>query len=267
MRARLAETERLRPETRPTTASFWDARARRYARDMLDTGRRDPLLPRVVKAAGRRGRVLDVGCGPGRFVLPLAERVASVTAVDPSQAMLGILRREARRRGLSNIGYVHARWQDAKVEPVEVSLCSYVLPLIEDAAPFLRRMDAATTRRAFVSFNAASFDLVFDTFWRHFHGAPRRPGPTYLDLVAVLRELGLDPSVEVGRGPRTWRFPDLAAAVRTYRDQLFLPDTPAVRKELRGLLGDWLVAAPEGLVPPTGGLPTAIVSWVPAAAR
>ncbi|HET9444020.1 MAG TPA: class I SAM-dependent methyltransferase [Acidimicrobiales bacterium] len=230
---------------------------------MLDTGPRDPLFPRVAKAAGRRGRVLDVGSGPGRFVLPLAPRVASVTAVDPSEAMLRIVRREARRRGLTNVTTVHSPWPQAEVEPVEVSLCSYVLPLIEEAAPFLRRMDAVTTERAFVSFNAASFDLVFDTFWRHFHGSPRRPGPTYLDLVAVLRELGADPSVEVGRGPRTWRFRDLGAAVRTYREQLLLADTPAVRRELKGLLADWLVADGDGLVPPTGGLPTAVVSWVP----
>ena len=38
----------------------------------------------LVKALPLRGRVLDVGTGKGRFVIPLARHIANVTTVDVS---------------------------------------------------------------------------------------------------------------------------------------------------------------------------------------
>jgi SAM-dependent methyltransferase len=49
-------------------------------------------LPDLMALAGRTsGDVLDLGCGPGRYALPLAEAGFSVCAVDTSEALLGQL--------------------------------------------------------------------------------------------------------------------------------------------------------------------------------
>ncbi|GGP86191.1 class I SAM-dependent methyltransferase [Saccharothrix coeruleofusca] len=47
-----------------------------------------------------RPRALDIGCGPGRSALVLAEAGAEVTAVDTHEPFLDQLRRSAVRRGL-----------------------------------------------------------------------------------------------------------------------------------------------------------------------
>ena len=52
--------------------------------------------------------VVDVGAGTGLLALALAERVASVWAVDSSQAMVECLRMKARRADLANVAVVHA---------------------------------------------------------------------------------------------------------------------------------------------------------------
>lgn len=51
-------------------------------------------------------RVLDWGCGTGLLTQTLAERVASVTAVDPDQGMLDEASRLAGQRGHHNIRWV-----------------------------------------------------------------------------------------------------------------------------------------------------------------
>jgi SAM-dependent methyltransferase len=51
-------------------------------------------------------RVLDLGCGTGLLTLSLAERVASVTGVDPDPGMLEEAARLASRRGQRNIRWV-----------------------------------------------------------------------------------------------------------------------------------------------------------------
>lgn len=260
---RRAEMERLCPGRGDVGAAYWNRRARRYAAT-VGAAPRDPFVARVRRDAGRRSSVLDVGAGAGRFALALAPRVGDVVAVDASAAMLGLLRRRARQLGLHNVRAVEGRWEDVDVPPVDVAICAFVLPLVAEVAPFLAKLDGAARRRVFVHLGAATADAFVDPFWRYFHGEPRRPGPTYLDAVAVLAELGIGADVEVVEVPVTSRFAGLPAAVRDYREQLLLPDTPSIRQELRGLLAPWLVADGGGLRPPLRTTPAAIVSWHPA---
>ena len=259
--------ERLQPGRGALGAAFWDSRAKRFASRMtLATATTDPLYRRLRRATGRRSTLLDVGAGPGRFTLALAPYVAGVTAVDPSGAMLDICRTQARRLGVDNVTCVHGRWEDVDVAPADVAFSSYVLPLIADAPRFLGKLDASARQRAFLYLGAFSADAVMDPLWRHFHGRPRKPGATYLDAMDVLRELGLRPEVEVVEVTSRARFATVAEAARDYREQLCLPDTPEVRKELRGLLATWLVPRDGGLGPPLKTTPAAIISWAPTAA-
>ena len=277
MRARLAEMERLSPGRGAVGAAYWNdrGRARRFSAAVDGAAEKDPLFARLRRASGRRSTVVDVGAGTGRFSLALAPRVHQVVAVDPSRAMLGVLRRNAKERGINNIRVVESSWQDVPLAPAgpeavpaaDVVVCSYVLPLIAEADAFLAKMDAACRGRAFVSMNASSGDALLEPFWRHFHGRPRRPAPTYLDLAAILRDLGLQPEVEVVEMAVRTRFATPAAAVKAYRDVLVLPDTAEVRAELRGLLSPWLVEDAGGLRPPLKSMPAAIVSWAAGAAR
>lgn len=262
VKARLAEMERLDPGRGVTGAAFWDSRARRFsARMSVEAAAADPFLRRVRRSVGRRTTVLDVGSGPGRFTLALAPHVQEVTAVDPSPAMLRILARQARSRGITNVRRVQGRWEEVDVPPADVAFSSYVLPLVADAPRFLAKLDASADERVFLYLGAFSADAIMDPLWRHFHGRPRKPGATYLDAADVLRELGLEPTVEVVEVPTRVRFKSVADAARDYRDQLCLPDTPDMRKELRGLLADWLIPRGDGLGVPLKTVPAAIISW------
>ena len=263
VRARLAETARLSEAGAADTAEFWDSRAARYARRFGSPTNRDPFVARVRRVVGRTSTVLDVGAGAGRFALSLAPSVKEVIAVDPSERMLAHLRRQSRRMGIDNVRRVQGRWQDVEAPPVDVVICSYVLPLVEDVTGFVAKMDATAGRRVFVYLSAMSMEALFDPFWRYFHGAPRRPGPTYLDAVAVLQELGASPDVDVVETPVRTSFPSLRAAVDEYRQNLLLTDSADVRRQLRSLLSSWLVERDGALRPPLRSMPAAVLDWRP----
>ncbi|GAA4259318.1 class I SAM-dependent methyltransferase [Dactylosporangium darangshiense] len=59
-----------------------------------------------------RGRLLDVGCGPGNVALALAPWFAEVVGLDPDEEMLAEAARQAERRGVGNAGWVRARAED-----------------------------------------------------------------------------------------------------------------------------------------------------------
>lgn len=263
---RLDEMSRLKPDVGSVSGSFWDTRAERYARNArLADGGRDPFLRRLRRLAGDSSTAIDAGAGTGRYALALARGVRHVTAVDPSAAMLAVLRRGAEEHGVTNVTTVEARWEDADVAPADVAFSSFVVTLVPEARPFLEKLDAAARRHAVLYLGAYSADAIVDPLWRHFHDVPRAPGPSYLDALAVLHELGVEPAVTLVEIPNDRRFATIDDAVEQYRDWLLLEDTPAIRRELQGLLAVWLFGRKGALRSPLRSVPAAIIQWRPRA--
>lgn len=68
------------------------------------------------------GRLLDLGCGPGRVVLPLAPAFAQAVAVDPEPEMISEGKRVAAQLGVSNIEWVVARAEDVEYPDRSIDL-------------------------------------------------------------------------------------------------------------------------------------------------
>lgn len=263
---RLEEMRRLSPGAGSMSGSFWDGRADGYAKHapVVDLAT-DPLLRRLRRVSEPGSRVIDVGAGTGRHALALAAGVREVTAVEPSPAMLAVLRRYAEQLAVTNITTIQASWEEADVEPADVAYSSFVLTLVADAVPFVAKLDAVARRRVVLYLGAYSLDALIDPLWRHFHDVPRAPAPTYLDAIAVLRERGIEPAVKVVEIPNDRRFATTEEAAEHYREWMFLDDTPAVRRELQGLLKAWMMGRRGALRSPLRSMTAAILDWQPRA--
>jgi len=262
--ARLAEMERLSPAAGSVSGSFWDGRADEYAARMrLVDIDRDPFLRQLRRLTQASSTAIDVGAGTGRFALALAAGIGHVTAVDPSTAMLTVLQRDAHALGTTNVSTVLGTWEQARTARADVAFSAFVLTLVPDARPFLLKLEAAARDHVLLYLGAYCADAVTDPLWRHFHGASRTPGPSYLDALAVLRELGIDSRVTVVEIANHRRFATIEEAVDHYREGLLLPDTPELRVELAELLRSWLMGRAGSLRSPLRAVPAAIVQWRP----
>ncbi|HVY44560.1 MAG TPA: class I SAM-dependent methyltransferase [Minicystis sp.] len=65
-----------------------------------DIARAQPEVERLVAAGELRGRVLDVGCGPGDNAIAVARGGASVLAIDHVPAAVELARKRARAAGV-----------------------------------------------------------------------------------------------------------------------------------------------------------------------
>ena len=255
---------RLSPGSGSISGSFWDTRAERYHRNVtLAHPDSDPFLRRLQRVSDASSSAIDAGAGTGRFALALAGSVRHVTAVDPSEAMLAVLARGAGEIGVRNLTTIQAKWEDADAEPAEIAFSSFVLALVPDAVAFIEKLEAAARRRVLLYLGSFSADSLLDPLWRHFHETPRAPGASYLDALAVLREMGIEPAVRVVEIPNRKRFATLAEAVEHYRDALLVEDMPEVRGELARLLPAWLMGRRGAYRSPLRATPAAIVEWTP----
>ena len=98
--------------------------------------------------------ILDVGCGSGRFMLPLAERGASVVGLDPAPNMIDLARKLAEQRGaLDRCEFVVndlAHFQPDRTYDVVLGIGLF--DYLEDPLPTLRRMVELADRRVVVTF-------------------------------------------------------------------------------------------------------------------
>ncbi len=247
-----------------TGVDYWGRRAKAYRQALHERMDEDPFLVRVRSAADAETTVLDVGAGTGRHTLALAPHVKRVLAVDPSEAMLGLLREDVEAQGLRNVETLLCDWLKSDVAPADFVICSHVLYPIGDVLPFLRKLETSALLRVFIYLR--SDPLATDMgLWKEFHGVPLQPQPVHMDLVNVLAQIGVFADVEVVEHRFTLTYADLDEAMTQVRNSLCLreDDEPA-NKRLRRLLEARLVEWPGGrLGQQVGSSRSAIVSWRP----
>lgn len=140
------------------------------------------------------GTVLDVGCGGGRASLALVPPANEVIGVDTSGAMLDHYLAAAARAGVAR-RTIHGAWPDvAGLAPhADLVVCHHVAYNVSDIVPFLWALTDHARLAVVLEIPTVHPMSAWAPAWRHFWGVERPAGPTSDDLVAVLRELGLEP--------------------------------------------------------------------------
>jgi 2-polyprenyl-3-methyl-5-hydroxy-6-metoxy-1,4-benzoquinol methylase len=160
--------------------------------DPVDT----PSRTAALELLGAGGTVLDVGCGGGAAALALVERATHLTGTDQQQDMLDAFAADAVARRVPH-RTVLGRWPDTAAEAgaADVVVSHHVLHNVVDLPPFLLALTAAARRGVVVEMLEQHPMAWLDPLWTRFHGLHRPPPATTDDALAVLRELGVDPTV------------------------------------------------------------------------
>lgn len=99
-------------------------------------------------------RILDVGCGSGRYALALAERGAEVLGIDFSSNMLALAHELAEKCGVAaRCRFVHADFLEYDLdETFEISLAIGFFDYIPGPLVFLEKLRLLTKEKVIVTF-------------------------------------------------------------------------------------------------------------------
>lgn len=210
------QIERLR-ETKPG-ADFYRPRAQQFRPGRVAASDLDWVL----EHAQPDDTWLDIGAGGGRIAVPVAQRVTAVHAVEPSEAMRGVMKEVAESADLKNLEVHDQRWplaEDAAVPVADVSVASHVLYDQDNLEGFLGAMEAHTRRTCIVVIGDRAPSGAFEPLWSELYGEPPRLLPGRRELLAVLG--ALDRPFEVRTLPRAAREPVDAADAENWARWLY----------------------------------------------
>lgn len=172
---------------------------------------------------GAGGRVLDVGCGGGAASLALVPPATELIGVDEQQEMLKELARAAALVDVPVVT-VEGTWPAvaALVPLADVVVCHHVAYNVSDLVSFVVSLTGHARCGVVLELGARHPLTYLRPLWRLFWGLDRPAGPTAEDAVAVVRECGIEPTIERwAGGPSHLLSPE--DAVRLARKRLCLP--------------------------------------------
>jgi SAM-dependent methyltransferase len=130
------------------------------------------------------GQLLDVGCGPGVLVLPLARLFDEVTALDPEPGMLQAGQRRCEQAGVANV-----RWVQGVAEDIAaLNLGSWRAVTFGQSFHRVRRLEVAEA--VYDQLVPGGFLVLIS---HHVDGRPRPADPGYPEIPhAAVQKLILD---------------------------------------------------------------------------
>jgi SAM-dependent methyltransferase len=148
--------------------------------------------------------MLDIGCGPGNYAIPLAERFEKVVALDASPKMLSILEERAGAMGIRNIETVCMSWEDVDLDKLNWRgrfglVAAIKSPGIGDLKT-LRKMIEASISGCFYSGFIMREDSALADIWRMVFQEEKPPVPADpFYIYHLVHALGYLPAFELRR--------------------------------------------------------------------
>lgn len=198
--------------------------AEEYDRRLSAEGYPGALLEEVAgELAGLRS-VIDVGAGSGFFALPLARRGFEVRAVEPSRAMLSILRRKTGGVNPAGIRLYQTGWERWRGDYADALICIHSLYPMRNHRAALLKMLRSAGRRIVLVRAASGTRNVSDILRREL--VKQREAIDFSALVAdFLRENGIHYGSREIEQRRSFAFDDPGDEARYYCAHLGLDVT------------------------------------------
>ncbi|MES4909344.1 MULTISPECIES: class I SAM-dependent methyltransferase [unclassified Streptomyces] len=170
------------------TAAYYQRGRLPYAPGLADA------LADALRLDGR-GRLIDVGCGPGIVALSLADLFREVVGVDPDSGMIDEAGREAALAGVAD----KTRWVRARAEELPVGLGTFTVATFAQSFHWMdRELVAATIKDMLRPGGALVHISDLKTETRTTDGLPYPPVP--YDAMGELVRRYLGPARRAGQG-------------------------------------------------------------------
>lgn len=176
--------------------------ARRYAERVKTRFANQQRVSELIEMVQPGWKVLDIGAGPGNIAIPLAVKAGSVTAVEPADGMVAVMRENLEGAERTNVEIVQKKWDDVDIQTdltpfYDLTVASFSLGMV-DLMAAIQKMNAVTSKQIVLYWHAGDQDWDFEArmFWPSIYKADYSPVPKSDIVFNLLYEMGIFPNVK-----------------------------------------------------------------------
>lgn len=210
--------------------------------------------------------LIDIGSGPGNFSIFITPHCQTVTAIDPSPAMLSVFKDQIKQRDIPNITLHNTTWAEAPIPPksTHITFSSHAIYGDPDLIGFLQKMNQVTTHRCFLLVRAPFPHAIMAQAAQLVWGQPY-DSPNFQIIYNTLLQMGIIPHVTT-ETPNRWKpvFSDsLADALEKVKSHLNISDQTQYDQDLIHILQKELISTPNGQFQWPQWGESALIHWDP----
>jgi len=217
-----------------------------------------PIYGVIRKHIPENATCLEIGPGWGNYTFPLREGVSKLTLVDGSESVIRYLQQYFV--GDDAVQFVHAKWEDAQLEPHDIVIGVNCYYRIYEMNAALLKMNELAKKRAIIGLTTGPIQphyVVLDEQYGYNIKYPRRD---YIEIVNMLYQLGIYADCEMLPLERTYRY-DSYEALYDAQSKKILNET-FQWDHLKSALKD-LISEENGQIVYRHKFYAAIISWEP----
>lgn len=206
-------------------SNFWSEKKARWYNEALKYSDYPERIMEVVLPLIKGCRsALDIGAGCGALTIPLAQKIKKVTALEPSSAMIRVLKEEAEKQGLRNIECIEAGWGEQSLSRYDIAVSANVPGALMDSEEFIRGVEKLARRYVFFIQGVDPHKDKF--FYKELYPIIfKKEYPTkddYLGTYSLLHSFGIYANVAIVEYNFDQRFKDLDGAVDFWKEHMSL---------------------------------------------
>jgi len=146
-------------------------------------------------------RVIEVGSGPGTFVIPFATKISHVTAVEPAQGMITKIKDNACEASIQNFDIIPLIWQDVNIDQIsktyDLVISSTVIWMFRDIMEQIKRMEKVSSGYCCLCDGIGGGHNSEELWMKVVGDTNRPPSPEYPLMYNILYEHGIFPEVRI----------------------------------------------------------------------
>lgn len=147
----------LKENDKQASIDLWNSMARQYETFIMPTFEDDKFLILLDRLGvlNKNARILDVGCGSGRYSLAIADKCKNVTGIDLSPKMLEIAEKLKENMNKTNVHFIQGDWHTFDLEKAGMLhqydvVFAHMTPAVQSAQTFEKLIAASNGMCAMV---------------------------------------------------------------------------------------------------------------------
>jgi SAM-dependent methyltransferase len=248
-------TRKLHPKTEKLVERY-------KAHGQRQRERPDSLLDFIRKEIVAHDTAIDIGAGTGRWTIPLAQTIKSVTAVEPTSGMAEMLKENLDNSGLRNVEVLSQTWEDATPSMHDIVICAHGMYASADLAAFVRKMERYSRKKCYLAIRLPPADGILSELSLKIYGC-RHDSPDAVIAYNALYTMGIHTNVMVENRMVNWVNETVEEAFIRTKRHLRIETSETTYDDLIRSTLDSRLSFSNGVYSWPDGMRSALLWWSP----